>query len=49
MHIQLANNSIFLNIARMLWAFDIGKARDDKGNEIPVDIFDLSNGEAGLE
>ena len=47
LHLQLANNSIFLNIARMLWAFDIGKARDDKGNEIPVDIFDLSNGGAG--
>jgi hypothetical protein len=32
----------------MLWAFNIGKARDGQGSEIPVDIFDLSNGEARL-
>lgn len=41
---HLGNNSIFINLARMLWAFDIRKARDAKGNEIPVDINAYTNG-----
>jgi cytochrome P450 len=40
----LANNSVFINIARLLWGFDIGHAKDDKGDEIPVDIFAYTNG-----
>lgn len=40
----LANNSLFLNISRLIWAFNIGPAKDEQGNEIPVDIFAFSNG-----
>ena len=41
---HLANNSVFLNIARMLWAFDLKKAKDAEGKEVPVNIFSFSNG-----
>ena len=40
----LANNSLFLNISRLIWGFDIGPAKDAKGQDIPVDIFAFSNG-----
>lgn len=33
----MANNTLLLSIARVLWAFDIRKARDAHGNEIPID------------
>ncbi|KAK4703963.1 hypothetical protein P7C70_g2246, partial [Phenoliferia sp. Uapishka_3] len=42
---HLASNSIFINIARILWGFNVGKAIDEvTGQEIPVDIFAFTNG-----
>ncbi|KAG4431085.1 hypothetical protein IFR05_013440 [Cadophora sp. M221] len=40
----LAEQGTFMTIARLLWAFNIRKARDSSGKEIPVDIFDYTNG-----
>ncbi|KAK5046344.1 hypothetical protein LTR84_008488 [Exophiala bonariae] len=40
----LAEQGTFLTVARLLWAFNIQKALDQTGNEIPVDIFDYTNG-----
>jgi hypothetical protein len=34
---HVATNSLFINVARTLWGFDIQHARDEKGNVIPVD------------
>lgn len=41
---HLAENSIYINIARILWAFNISKAKDASGNDIPVDIFEFTDG-----
>lgn len=38
----LAEQGTFITIARLLWGFKIEKARDEKGDEIPVDIFDYT-------
>lgn len=38
----LAEQGTFITIARLLWGFKIQKALDEKGNEIPVDIFDYT-------
>jgi cytochrome P450 len=35
----LAEQGTFISVARLLWAFNIQKALDESGNEIPVDIF----------
>lgn len=35
----LAEQGTFLSVARLLWGFNIQKALDENGNEIPVDIF----------
>lgn len=40
----LALNSVFINIARILWAFDLGKKTDADGREVPVDVFAFSGG-----
>ncbi|OKP02347.1 Fumitremorgin C synthase [Penicillium subrubescens] len=40
----LAEQGTFITIARLLWGFRIEKALDRQGNEIPVDIFDFTNG-----
>lgn len=40
----LARNSIFINIARLLWAFDIVPALDDQGNEILPDPWNFTDG-----
>ncbi|OJJ55206.1 hypothetical protein ASPSYDRAFT_1160562 [Aspergillus sydowii CBS 593.65] len=40
----LAKQGTFITIARLLWGFKIEKAKDEKGDEIPVDIFDYTNG-----
>lgn len=34
---HVAERSLFLNIARLLWAFDIRHAKDSNGMDIPVD------------
>ena len=39
----LAEQGTFISIARLLWGFNIRKARDlSTGEEIPVDIFDYT-------
>ena len=35
--LHVAERTLFLSMARILWAFDIKKAKDEKGNEIPID------------
>jgi hypothetical protein len=34
---HVAHNTLLLSIARILWAFDIGRAKDDLGNDVPID------------
>jgi len=41
---HLASNSVFMNVARILWGFNVSKAKDADGKEIPVDIFAYSSG-----
>jgi cytochrome P450 len=36
--VHVAENSIFINVARTLWGFNIEHARDADGNIIPVDF-----------
>ncbi|KAG2413757.1 hypothetical protein HFD88_002946 [Aspergillus terreus] len=40
----LAEQGTFITVARLLWGFRIEKALDREGNEVPVDIFDYTNG-----
>ncbi|KAL8380741.1 hypothetical protein RB595_005156 [Gaeumannomyces hyphopodioides] len=40
----LAEQGVWIMIARLLWAFNIRKKRDASGKEIPVDIFAFTNG-----
>ncbi|CAA7266208.1 unnamed protein product [Cyclocybe aegerita] len=42
--IHLALNSLFINFARMLWAFDIKPALDQDGKEIMPDSENYTNG-----
>ena len=35
---DLATDSLFIDAARILWAANLEKARDDKGKEVPVDV-----------
>ncbi|KAL5478269.1 hypothetical protein ACEPAI_2453 [Sanghuangporus weigelae] len=41
---HLARNSVFINIARLLWAFDILPALDKNGKEIIPDSMDYTDG-----
>lgn len=41
---HIAERSLFLAIARMLWAFDFKLARDAAGNEVKPDADDLTEG-----
>lgn len=41
---HLGSASVELNIARILWAFDVTPAKDADGNDIDVDIFAYSDG-----
>lgn len=36
--LHIAERSIFLNLARLLWGFSIEHAKDENGNIIPVDF-----------
>ena len=36
--LHVAEKSLFINIARTLWGFDIQLAKDEDGNVIPVDF-----------
>ena len=33
----VAEQSLFVNIARLLWGFNVEQAKDENGNDIPVD------------
>ena len=35
---HVANNSLFLNIATILWAMNIERETDEKGNVVPLDV-----------
>ena len=39
----VANNSVYITTAMLLWAFDIGKMRDASGKEIVIDTLNFSN------
>ncbi|KAJ7167708.1 cytochrome P450 [Mycena filopes] len=41
---HLGSNSAYINIARVLWGFNLGKARDENGREIEVDTFAYTDG-----
>lgn len=41
---HLARNSLFVNIARILWAFDILPIKDENGKEILPDPLNYTNG-----
>lgn len=41
---HLARNSIFINIARILWAYDMLPALDEAGNEVLPDSMNYTNG-----
>ena len=43
---HVADRSMFINIARTLWGFDIKLKRDASGKEIPID-FGLSGTQPG--
>lgn len=42
--IHLALNSLFINISRILWAFDIKPAIDEYGRQILPDVNNYTNG-----
>ncbi|EJD01999.1 cytochrome P450 [Fomitiporia mediterranea MF3/22] len=42
--LHLARNSLFINIARLLWAFDILPALDENGKEIIPDSWNYTDG-----
>ncbi|KAH7363238.1 cytochrome P450 [Plectosphaerella cucumerina] len=41
---HLGSASLMINIARMLWGFDLGPQQDSDGKDIDVDIFAYSDG-----
>lgn len=41
---HIAERSMFLAIARLLWAFDFKRVKDENGNEIVPDADALTNG-----
>jgi cytochrome P450 len=43
---DLANNSLFIDISRMLWAANFERVRDKNGKEVPLDLETLV--EAGI-
>lgn len=40
---HVALNSVLINAALMLWAFEIGKAKDEHGNEVEIDTLAFTN------
>ncbi|KAJ6561900.1 cytochrome P450 [Mycena capillaripes] len=40
----LASNSIYINIARILWGFNLSKVHDENGDEIDVDTLTYTDG-----
>ena len=45
---DIAENSLFLSISRILWAFNISKEKDAQGNEITPDPDDIMGGLAAM-
>ncbi|CAG9990872.1 unnamed protein product [Clonostachys byssicola] len=45
---DIAENSLFLSISRILWAFNISKEKDADGNEITPDPDDIVGGLAAM-
>jgi hypothetical protein len=41
---HIADRSLFIVFTRIMWAFDVRKARDAAGKEIPVDVHAFSEG-----
>ncbi|KAF4466280.1 hypothetical protein FALBO_6862 [Fusarium albosuccineum] len=41
---HLGSASVVLNIARILWGFEVNPAKDEKGKDVDVDIFAYSEG-----
>jgi cytochrome P450 len=41
---HVSNNSLFIIVARLLWAFEIKPAVDDSGREIPIDDMAFTSG-----
>ncbi|KAJ7707448.1 cytochrome P450 [Mycena rosella] len=41
---HLASNSVYINVARILWGFNLSKARDENGQEINVDTLAYTDG-----
>lgn len=39
---ELAANALFISIARLLWAANLERARDESGEEVPVDTETLA-------
>ena len=35
---ELANESLFINTVRILWAAKLERARDENGKEVPLDV-----------
>lgn len=42
--LNVAERSLYLGIAQMLWALDFALAKDEAGNEIPVDVNAMTGG-----
>ncbi|KAJ6545012.1 cytochrome P450 [Mycena vulgaris] len=42
--LHLGSNSIYINIARILWGFNLSKARDEDGRDIDVDTLAYTDG-----
>ena len=40
---HLANESLFINTARILWATELARAQDGNGKEVPLDIESVIN------
>jgi hypothetical protein len=38
----LAEQGTYLSVCRLAWAFSVEAARDEGGEEVPVDIFDYT-------
>ena len=40
---HVANASVFVNAAALMWAFDISEPADSPGNAVPIDTLRMSN------
>lgn len=40
---HVANNSVYINAATLMWAFNIGKKKDVNGKEIDIDVWSFTN------